>query len=338
MNRRQFLVSAGGTALAGMALESSLFATARRQTPAMKKELFAIETQGKEWSEKPENRNKPEAKILAKIATVPQCLWIESKDLTALAKAVAGAKAKKQILGVVLYYIPNRDIGQHSAGGAEGVEKEKVYQKWLTDVTATIGQSDVVVIIEPDAIPHLDELGKEDQEIRIKLLQAAVKAMKKNPNARVYLDAGHSNWHPPEWTAKRLLEAGVKDCRGFAVNVSNYRTTKEAGDFGKAVSILVGNMPFVIDVSRNGNGPLLKVPPGENDWCNPPGRALGVLPTFVTGIDHCDALIWGKHPDESDGECRGGPRAGVLWVKRAVELYRMAEELAREKAKTPKRK
>ena len=71
---------------------------------------------------------------------------------------------------------------------------------------------------------------------------------------------------------------------------------------------------FVIDTSRNGNGPH------GNDWCNPPGRALGEPPTCDTGEEKCDAFLWIKIPGESDGTGNGGPRAGRFWPEMGSQL------------------
>jgi endoglucanase len=72
---------------------------------------------------------------------------------------------------------------------------------------------------------------------------------------------------------------------------------------------------FVIDTSRNGQGPW--VPPAgkytdAQDWCNPPGRGLGVPATTATGSTLGDALLWVKVPGESDGTCTRGAPAGSV--------------------------
>ena len=59
-----------------------------------------------------------------------------------------------------------------------------------------------------------------------------------------------------------------------------------------------------MDTGRNGNGPL----PDHSgyrgpSWCNPPGRALGRVPTAATGDRLADAFLWVKYPGESDGSC-----------------------------------
>ena len=142
----------------------------------------------------------------------------------------------------------------------------------------------------------------------------------------VYVDAGNSNWHPPEEMARRLKLAGIDKARGFALNVSNFRTTQESVAYGRKLSALVGGKHFVIDTSRNGRGPL---PPEEDhddfEWCNPPGRAVGARPTNKTCDPLCDAYLWVKPPGDSDGEHNGAPPAGQWHPEYAVELMRNAK-------------
>jgi endoglucanase len=64
---------------------------------------------------------------------------------------------------------------------------------------------------------------------------------------------------------------------------------------------------FVIDTSRNGQGPwMAPAYPDPQDWCNPPDRGLGMKPTADTGLEPVDAFLWVKIPGESDGECTRG--------------------------------
>jgi endoglucanase len=66
---------------------------------------------------------------------------------------------------------------------------------------------------------------------------------------------------------------------------------------------------FVIDTSRNGQGPWSPTTshPDAQDWCNPPDRGLGLRPTADTDNALIDAYLWVKIPGESDGECSRGP-------------------------------
>ena len=149
--------------------------------------------------------------------------------------------------------------------------------------------------------------------------------MRRCPQADVYIDAGNVTWNPAAEIARRLELAGIDRATGFSLNVSNFHTTEDTTAYGHDISAAIGadgGTPFVIDTSRNGNGPWESDDP--ESWCNPPGRALGATPTTDTGDDLVDAWLWIKTPGESDGECRGAPPAGVWYPEYALELARNA--------------
>ena len=124
--------------------------------------------------------------------------------------------------------------------------------------------------------------------------------------------------------AKRLKDAGVDDADGFALNVSNYKTTEATIKYGKEISKRLGGKHFVIDTSRNGKGPPEVKGDVEAAWCNPSGRGLGTPPTTNTADPSVDAYLWLKKPGESDGQCNGGPKAGMWWQEKALELAKNA--------------
>ena len=70
---------------------------------------------------------------------------------------------------------------------------------------------------------------------------------------------------------------------------------------------------FVIDTSRNGQGPWTAPAgayPDPEVWCNPPDRGAGAVPSTTTGNALIDAYLWIKVPGECDGKCyrgTGGP-------------------------------
>jgi endoglucanase len=156
------------------------------------------------------------------------------------------------------------------------------------------------------------------------LLANAGTLLRQDPGAHVYLDAGDAGWLAPSQIVGALYQSGIADDAGFALNVANFYTTAESIRYGRRLSVLLKGKHFVIDTSRNGNGP----PPaqqGVNEWCNPPGRALGHVPTTDTGEPLVDAFLWIKYPGQSDGSCRPGePPAGVWWPSYALGLVRDA--------------
>ncbi|QNE77129.1 endoglucanase [Streptomyces finlayi] len=259
------------------------------------------------------------ARLIRKIAQQPVGEWIGPDDPEAEVKGVteAAEKADREAL-LVLYNIPHRDCGQFSKGGASDGD---TYRGWVESVAKGIGDRRTTVILEPDALLHLVDgcTPQEFHEERYDLLKGAVQRLKRQPGTTVYVDAGNAGWQSPDALFEPLQRAGVGDADGFAVNVSNFQTTAASTDFGKRLSAKVGSKPFVIDTSRNGNGPYDGGDPAEN-WCNPPGRALGETPTTETGDELVDAYLWIKRPGESDGACRGGPNAGEWWPEYALGL------------------
>jgi endoglucanase len=181
----------------------------------------------------------------------------------------------------------------------------------------------VGLVLEPDALTSADCLPPDQQQERMDLLRYAVQTLTSRPNVALYIDGGHSRWLTPEQLAARLLDAGVGRARGFSLNTSNFFTTAEETAFGEQVSRLTNGAHYVIDTSRNGAGPAPNAP---LNWCNPPGRAIGVVPTIDTGGQHADAYLWIKHPGESDGECgRAEPKSGLFVVPYAIDLVRRAQ-------------
>ncbi|WP_326690135.1 MULTISPECIES: glycoside hydrolase family 6 protein [unclassified Streptomyces] len=267
-----------------------------------------------------------DAKLIKKIASQPVADWITRPEPRSEVERLTkdADKADRSAL-LVLYNLPHRDCGQYSQGGAKGAEE---YRAWLDNVVKGIGDRSTTVVVEPDAIPHLLAEGctpKQFHEERYQLLNEAVSKLKQLPKTKVYLDAGNPDWvRDPGGLVEPLNRAGIAKADGFALNVSNYQTTKSNRAYGNKVSPMVGNKPFVIDTSRNGNGPV-KGAGGEESWCNPRGRALGEPPTTKTGDKRVDAYLWIKRPGESDGECKGGPKAGQWWPKYALELARNAK-------------
>jgi endoglucanase len=271
-----------------------------------------------------EKTNPAEAALFGKIAAQPQSSWFGewSGDIaTAVGNYVNAAERAGQLPVLVAYHVPNRDCGQYSAGGATDVGS---YATWITGFAEGIGDRRAVVVLEPDALPLLEQcLSKEDQVKRLELIQHAVNVLGARPGVAVYIDAGHSNWAPAATMADRLRRAGVEHARGFSLNVSNFEADAALIAYGnEVVKLLGGNAHFIIDSSRNGNG---AAPTDAESWCNPDGRALGRAPTADTGEPALDAFVWVKRPGESDGECKGGPPAGQWFGARAAEMARNAK-------------
>jgi endoglucanase len=234
-----------------------------------------------------------DARLMRAMSKVPQGFWISGpRPRRAVARIVRRAGRKTPVL--VAYDLPRRGC------------RAKGYGRWIDGFAKGIGTHPAIVILEPDALPSL--CGSH-------ALRGAVERLDRLARARVYVDAGHSNWQPAATMASRLKHVHAT---AFSLNVSNFRRTSEVAKYGRQISTLLGGAHFVIDTSRNGRGPY------RAEWCNPPGRALGRRPTTHTGNPLIDAYLWIKVPGESDGHCRDGPPAGRWWPKYALGLAQRA--------------
>lgn len=262
--------------------------------------------------------NPESARLLRYIADQPTGTWLGGwiADVEGDSRNLI-SRAGSSYATIVLYNIPLRDCGQHSSGGAASVFE---YKAWIDKVVRGIGSGKAIVIVEPDAVTLQNCLSSVQLTERTQALSYAIEQLKKNVNSKVYLDAGNSDWLATDEAVLRLNRSGIAKADGFSLNVANFRTTDATAAYGQKIRSLLGNNKnFVIDTSRNGNGPL------NSEWCNPAGRALGRKPTLSTGIVGVDALLWIKRPGESDGTCNGGPAAGSFWINYALELARNAK-------------
>lgn len=244
------------------------------------------------------------ARIQSSIASKAGARWFGnwSGDIaSAVSSFVAAADTADKLPVLVAYNIPGRDCGSHSGGGAGSPE---AYRAWTSAFATGLGNRPAIVIIEPDAVAQLDCLPNDaERQTRLGLLRYATEQLRdRAPNTWAYLDGGNANWIAADTMAQRLESAGVRNIRGFALNVSNFYTTPQSTTYGAAVNGALNTRygytkPFVVDTSRNGNG-------HNGEWCNPAGRKLGVLSQVGGGAE---MLLWVKVPGDSDGNCGIAP-------------------------------
>jgi endoglucanase len=274
------------------------------------------ESQAIDWVKANPNDERAK-KIEEKIANVPTAKWFGDKNVNEVDDYVSEAATENKLPMIVAYNIPLRDCGQYSAGGAVSADE---YKDWIRKIAKGIGDRPAVVILEPDALIHLDCLSDEQRTIRFSLLKDATEVLKQDaPATWTYIDGGDGKWKSPEDMAGWLKEAGVANTRGVSLNVSNYNTTVDVEKYGtKLTEILKNNYNItshlVIDTSRNGNG-------SNGQWCNPSGRKLGKEPS-IQSTSLTDAFLWIKRPGESDGDCGigSGTTAGQFTPELAMSL------------------
>ena len=130
-------------------------------------------------------------------------------------------------------------------------------------------------------------------------------------------DSSNAYYNNPSGCASQYYPATESDFSTWDLTTQWY-----AQNLGSAVA----TTHYVIDTSRNGDGPnnmteYAGAPYDQpssvvstltsGNWCNPPASGLGHLPTANTGVPLLDAYLWVKTPGQSDGQCdsAGGVRA-----------------------------
>ncbi|MGX9887804.1 glycoside hydrolase family 6 protein [Streptomyces sp. NPDC002276] len=293
-----------------------------RRTTAVSPRLYRHpESQVLDWVRA--HPDDPRTEVIAdRIADQPAAVWFADftpSTITSRVRAVtSGAAAQDRVPVVVPYAIPDRDCGGASEGGADDFD---AYDAWIDDFAAGLGSGEVVVILEPDSIAQSDCLSDGQRADRFAALARAGRVLKAaDPKARVYYDAGHSDWNPAGQQASLLKQAGAASTAssdGIFSNVSNFHATSAEIAYDRQVLAALGGpagLGAVIDTSRNGNGA-----PADGQWCDPAGRKIGRAPTLETGEARIDGYLWVKLPGESDG-CKGA--AGTFTASYAYDLAR----------------
>lgn len=233
----------------------------------------------------------------------PQAVWFTGGSPREVKRAVKRTMRRARhgrVPVLVAYNLPFRDCSQYSAGGALD---SAAYEAWIDAFAKGIGKHKAVVILEPDGlgiIPHNTTIygqaewcqpmvtnddgddvpapGANPDE-RYALITYALDAiLKRAPGAAVYLDGSHSAWLGVGEAAYRLDRAGVSRAQGFFLNVSNYRATTEASQFGTWVSCCIAAATEGADWAR-----------GHFDWCpsqyNPEtGYGLDYSPEYAATV------------------------------------------------------
>ena len=239
-------------------------------------------------------------------------IWLNNPngDAAAVSRAVNAAGDKAPVF--VQYSVPGRDNGGASAGGARSAQQ---YLRGVEANAKAIGNHNAVVVLEPDALA----MGKSPQ-----LIKQALETYKKNaPNAKVLLDAAHSQWMKGPQMANLLKSAGIDKADGFSSNVSNYHSTADEKAYGNSIRQALGpgyaNLPQYIDTSRNKNGDGLNSA-GRVTWGDPVRARNGPVATGLppgTAIDAKTTALWVKPPGEADGlRFRAGQYVGTRLVQR----------------------
>jgi len=240
--------------------------------------------------------------IRDKIASQPAARWLANFNPSTVQSEVSAhinaANNANQVPVFSVYEITNRDCGGASAGGAPDLTQ---YQNWISLFSQALGTRLVIIILETDSLALTTCLDSNALNARNQAIRTAVQTIKsRNANAKVYLDGGHSTWNSASDQANRLRAAGVQFADGFYTNVSNFNSTANEVNYGRAILSALSSAGItgkrqIVDTSRNGGA--------SGDWCadDNTDRRLGQWPTLNTGDANVDGFLWVKPPGEADG-------------------------------------
>ncbi|KAI0024331.1 1, 4-beta cellobiohydrolase [Xylariomycetidae sp. FL0641] len=273
----------------------------------------------------------------AKVADVGSFLWLDSIENIAKFDAAVADLPCENILGLVIYDLPGRDCAAKASNGELKYDEIDRYKSEYIDPIVELikGQpnSAFALLIEPDSLPNLVtnadlDTCKESKSAYEEGVAYALKSLNL-PNVVMYIDAGHGGWlgwdenlkPGAEELAKVYKNAGnPSQVRGFATNIAGWNAWDQSpGEFAEASDAkynscqnektYVQKFGDALDAAGHPNHAIMDT--GRNavtglreewgDWCNVDGAGFGARPTGDTGMELCDAFVWGKPGGESDG-------------------------------------
>ncbi len=167
----------------------------------------------------------------------PHAIWLDQftsvgVNQPKLKQVLLAAEAQQAVPSMVIYCIPQRDVGQASAGGFSSEENYLAENKQLADQIARFVKKNHIapeVYLEPDSLGHALGLAVKGNGAllsqRTSLLQK-VSELYSTAGAQVYLDATHSGWfdysdQDIRSLANALKQSGVEKVTGIVSNISN---------------------------------------------------------------------------------------------------------------------
>lgn len=183
-----------------------------------------------------------------KIQQIGTFVWVSRRaDLSNIDDAIASARAaqrrtgKKQIVGLVLYNLPDRDCSAGESAGElhsdqDGLEiYKREFVKPYAEKVAAAKDLTFAIVLEPDSLANLVtntgiELCAKAAPVYREGIAHAIASLQYD-HVHLYIDAAHGGWlgwdqnlplAAKEFAGVVKLAGEGKKVRGFVTNVSNY--------------------------------------------------------------------------------------------------------------------
>jgi hypothetical protein len=261
-------------------------------------------------------RNAADRATFAKLLAVPRFRWFGAWIPTHDQPSKKGARVTAQrYIDQVTGGDPNVAVGigifrlqpfEHAACTRLPTSAEVAdYKDWIQEFAAGIGDSRVVILLQPDmpftlCLPH-------SSRTDLQLISWTVSQFSALAHTTVYIDAGAADWLKPSTTASMLKRAGVAKARGFALNLTHYDSTARQDAYGKQVLGALAkrgvHTHFTVNTAQNGRPFTTQSHMREfkaGTVCKSRGSracvTLGQPPTTKTGVTGCDGYLWFGRP------------------------------------------
>ncbi len=181
--------------------------------------------------------------------------WIPTKDIGAkIGDYISSAQDGAPDVVVPLAVFRLWPEGEGAKDKALTDADRAAYKRWVDEAAAAIGSSKVALVLEPDLAVALKGW---KPSVRLALANYAAGVFGALPHASVYLDASDWDWLPVDKAVSMLLDAGVRDVRGFALGATHYARTGSNIRFAKQVSDALADQGVpgkhaVLDTADNG--------------------------------------------------------------------------------------
>jgi endoglucanase len=197
--------------------------------------------------------------LVGKIALRPRVYWITSSTQNAQATSTVrqlidyyqhGDRSKTAQLAVFGMYPKGESRRKEPISAAQ----QAAYRTWVNRVAAGIGESKVIMVLEPDLAVAW---GGWRPGVRFGMAAYAAKVFGALPNTRVYLDGSDADWLKPAKAVQMLRLAGVKFVDGIALGSTHYSGVPTNIRFGanlvrRLAALGVKGKTVVIDTADNG--------------------------------------------------------------------------------------
>lgn len=294
---------------------------------------------------------------ISQVASLP-----DIDEAIATARARQAETGQEQIVGLVLYDLPDRDCSGGESSGEFESDKDGLARykaEYVDEFAAKVAEGSELtfaIVLEPDAIGNIvtnqgNPFCAQATPVYEEGIAYAISKLQ-SPNVHLYLDASHGGWlgwdanlEPAAQEFAKIVEAagnnGTAKVRGFSTNVSNYNPFKaeerepytegsnsyDEGSYATSLAphLEAAGLPahFIIDQGRVA---AFGAREEWGEWCNVAPAGYGQAPGSATDNPYVDALVWVKPGGESDGECgyEGAPPAGEWFTEYAALLVENA--------------